>query len=419
MTIESKLTELVRIYARFDPEKNAYIAKSDDKSFLLELDADLSQLINQQLLIDGPEEAKLTQNYKRISRYFHPDKAASFLPEVIWLEEHLGEKPGDGICFKTLSISYEKLMNPHKYKEINFENIKNREDCKIWLQGLRNQAGTYTGRSFCDSLIGLLDESGGFFDATGAIKPQGLKTLITFLPMIFASYGAILFARELFAVYALFFLMLKGGQYMEYSNLTEVKAIGQALQDISIISASATTTLMVRLLEMTFWISHQCLDMSLQIGSSVLKPFSSLPVDNNDHAHGADFCRDLIRASNNLNAGMQFKTPELKVISAPLEAYLGLNSQQFFGDWRLGRTKRLQVEAFLFRMNLLDGSTRSTEEKLIEAKKELEHLKNNKSVYTAGSKTAEAVDNSERVMTVLMAPDPANTQIIAYSGNGG
>ena len=418
MTIQAELKSLVGIYATFDKEKGCYVSTLD-KSSLLKLDGDFIKLINQQLLRDGPEKNNLLNNYKRISRFFHPDRVHFFLPEVTWLEYNLSQGLNDGICFKSLHMCYEKLDSPQNFKKINFADIKNREDCKKWLEKLKSEAASYSSRSFFDSLIDLLDESGSFFDTVGQIKPKGLRTIITFIPILFASFGAIIAAEELFSMYAVYFLVLKGGQYLERSDSLEIKKIGKTLQEISILTATATTTLLVRLLELTFWVSHQCYDTSLLIGSSILKPliydYSNNTHTNDEHSSGANLCTDLILASQNLSEGIQFKTPELKVVSAPLESYLGLNAQQFFGDWRLGRTKRLEVEAFLFRMRVLDGSPDTLENKLITVQKELNNIKNNKAVYVHGGKAAEAIDSAEKVITLLSESEPSPMPLILYS----
>ena len=419
MTMETELAALVKIYARFDEEKKVYVSHLDQKT-LLRLDADLAKFINQQLLVNGPDKENIAKNYKKLTLYFHPDRSPSFLPEVVWLEQNLSQDNKQEACFKSLGFCYEKLVNPEKFKEISFSDINSKEDCRKWLENLKNKAETYSSRSFFDSLINLLDESNGFFNEVGQIKPTALRTLLTLMPIIFASYGTVILGQELFAIYALYFLMLKGGQYLERSEVAEMRSIRRALQEISVITATATTTLMVRLLEMTFWVSHQCLDISLQIGSSILKPLLPAPAKNyhpQDVNPDPNLCKDLILASQNLSEGMQFKNPELKVISAPLEAYLGLNAQQFFGDWRIGRTKRLMVESFLFKMRVLDAGTDSIEARLIAAQKELDKIKENKKVYAKGGKTAEAVDNAEKAITLLSEQDPSGWQLVSYGNN--
>jgi hypothetical protein len=417
--METELAALVKIYAKFDEEKKVYVSHLDQK-MLLRLDADLAKFINQQLLVNGPDKEDIAKNYKKLTLYFHPDRSHSFLPEVIWLEQNLSQDNKQEACFKSLGFCYEKLVNPEKFKEISFGDINSAEDCKKWLENLKGKAETYSSRSFFDSLINLLDESNGFFNEVGQIKPTALRMLLTLMPILFASYGTVILGQELFAIYALYFLMLKGGQYLERSEVAEMRSIGRALQEISVITATATTTLMVRLLEMTFWASRQCLDMSLQIGSSILKPLLPAPAKNyhsQDVNPDTNLCKDLILASQNLSEGMQFRNPELKVIAAPLETYLGLNAQQFFVGWRIGGIKRLMVESFLFKMRVLDAGTGSIEEKLIAAQKELDKIKENKKVYAKGGKTAEAVDNAEKAITLLSEQDPSAWQLVRYGNN--
>ncbi|HBD9373396.1 TPA: J domain-containing protein [Legionella pneumophila] len=413
MTIERELKNFVRLYAEWDTTNNCYKSQLD-KDTLSRLERDFARFVNQQLLIDGPEKEKIVKNYKRLTLCFHPDHASGFSPEVAWLEKNLSQSMNNGACFKILGLCYEKLISPEKFKDSGLGDIKSKDDFKQWLESLRSKATTYSGQSFCDSLIDLLDQSSGFFDDTGKIKPKGLRVLLRFIPVVFASYGTFLFAEELFAIYALYFILLKGGQYLESTESSQLKKIGSTLQEISIITATASTTLLVRLLEMTFWASRQFLDASIQIGSAILKPMLSSPEtkEKSEFDTAANLCRDLILASHNTSEGMQFKTPELKVISAPLESYLGLNAQQFFGDLRIGREKRLKVEAFLFKMRVLDSLPSPLEEKLVEAQKELDKIKKDTKVFT--SNTAKAVKEAEQVISMLQDPD--SMQLVVYKG---
>ncbi|KTD48124.1 hypothetical protein [Legionella quateirensis] len=413
MTIEAELERLVTIYATFDSEHKCYVAKKDKS--LLCLESDFAKLVNQQLLGNGPSKESITGQYRKISVAFHPDRKPSYSPEISWLEHSLSEGKNDGACFKLLKFCHDKFVNPEQFKDSNFADIKTKEDCKKWLDDLKNQASTYTGRSLYDSLQDLLDQSNNFFDDAGKIKPTGLRVLIKSIPVIFATYGTFIFAEELFAVYALYFIMLKSGQYLETCKSSDLKTIGKTLQEISTITATATTTFMVRLLELIFWASHQCLDVSLQIGSSIFTPL--LPVSSSSKESmpedDSNKCMDLILASQNMQEGMQFRTPELKVISAPLESYLGINAQQIFRGWRLGQEKFRAVEAFLFRMRVLDNSPDPVESKLKQAEEELRKIKDNPNVYN--STTATAVDRAGRIIDLLTESDVSDRQLVVYT----
>lgn len=418
MAIETELKKLAEFYAQFDKDKNCYVSQLDQDA-LLRLDRDFAKVLNQQLLAGGPAKENITKQYHLISIKVHTDRILNWSQEIRWIESSLSAGKNDGACFKALNQCYEQFISPAKFKDtghdIKFGDIKSKEDCKKWLTNLKDQASTYTAKSLYDSLVDLLDQSSGFFDESGKIQPAGMRVLIKSLPVIFATYGTFIFAEELFAIYALYFVVLKGGQYLERSDTFELRLIGKALQEISTVTATATTTLIVRLLEMTFWASRQCLDVSLQIGSALFTPLlTSTPLSPEYDTDTAEtLYKDLIIASTNLNAGIQYKTPELKFISAPLESYLGLNSQQWFLDWRLGSDKNKLVEAFLFRMRVLDVSSDPLEVKLIEAQKELYKIKEDKSVYNGN--TAAAVNRAEHVINLLQDPEISDTQLVVYS----
>lgn len=400
MTLETELKKLVKYHKKTEAlHHNEVIA----------LDRDFSKLINQQLLVHGPTKEKITRQYRKLSLYFHPDQVANFSPEVLWIEEQLSEQKNDGACFKSLRFSYEKLTSPEQFKDVNFSDIKTDAEFKKWLEGLRAQSETYTGRSLYDSLIQLFEQAGGFLDATGTIKPRAIRYLVRSVPMIFVTYGSVLFVEELFAVYSLYFLVLKGGQFLETGTHGEIHEVGKVLKEISIVTATATTTLMVRLLEMTFWASRQCWDVTLQIGSTLISPLapearpykrksSQAPTET-----AMNLCRDLILASKIPTGGMEFKTPELKIIAAPIESYKALNEEQFLGNWRIARGKGIAVKAFLFSMGVLDQLPMPLADKLLEAQKELDKIKRNSEVYSR--KTKRAVLAAEHVITLLKEPE--------------
>ena len=250
----------------------------------------------------------------------------------------------------------------------------------------------------------MLDQSSGYFDEVGKIKPKGIRALISFLPMVFISFGTFVFAEELFAVYALYFALLKSGQYMESSKSKELQTLGSTLQKITMVSATTTTTLLVRLVEMTFWASRHCYEMSLQIGSTLLTPLIgySPEVTFDGAAVEENLCRELIRARQNQSTSDHCKTPQLNMIAAPIKSYLGLLEQQFFRNWRAGGEKHRALDAFLLRMRVIDKDDGlQIEQKIAKAQEALEIVKKKSTVYTEGGKTALAVDRAERVISLL------------------
>ncbi|RUR07812.1 J domain-containing protein [Legionella sp. km772] len=353
----------------------------------------------------------MDKNYRKLTLSFHPDRSPHYSAEVIWLDQQLSGELLKGGCFKLLSFCYEKLIQPTKFKEVEFSGIHSKEDFKKWLENYKAHTTTYASKSLCDSLIALIDASSDFFDSTGAIKPIALKNLVKLIPVIIAGFGTTLFFEELFLVYAAYYVLLKGGQKLGKTNYQELRQVGQLLQEYTAITAMTTTTLLVRILELIFWTSRHCLTISLEIGTTILAPLlSQTPSTDKAEVDAAELCKELVLAGEKIQPGIQFDTPELKLIASPFEKYLALNAQQFFGNFRVGQKKREMVDAFLFNLKVLDKLDWCLEQKYLDILQELDKIKQNKEVYT--DKTKDAVDYVEEVISVLRSP--SITALIPY-----
>lgn len=396
MSLETEIKELV---------KRHYTTESLTKTTLLKVDEEFGIIINKYLLLDvkTPSKEEIEPNYRKLCIYFHPDKIKEH-PEVMWLEEHLSEGRNNGICFTTLTRCYDQQVNPQKFKEVDINDINTRDEFRVWLESLKNNADTYTMRNFYQSLVTLLDQASGFFDDVGNIKPKALRVLISSLPLLFSTYGAVICSQQLFAVYAFYFLMLKGGQYLERNSSLELKVIGKALQQLSVITATVTTTLLIRLVEMIFWISRQSFDMTLQLGSAILNPL--LPANPKEKifanpTEATNLCEELLKASKNLSTGIRFETPELKLLAAPLEHYLQLNGQSFLQSYRIGATKGEEVTKVLTRIQNIDKESVPLEKKLEAVEKELKRIETDPRLFT--KRTKEAVKDASEVLALYKA----------------
>lgn len=401
--METELKALVERFAKFNPVTNNFEGKPDKKT-LLELDKQLNHLFRRALLSDGHKVDQIRPIYKRLALHFHPDKA--FSPAVTWLNKVLPVTESRDYCFTAFKHCYDLLCDPQKFKKIDISEVRCRGDFKNWLEGLKNDATTYTSRSFYANLLEILEQSSSFFDEVGQLNSFGLRALLTFFPIVFGGC-AYLVPTELFAIYTLYHVVLEGGNYL--NNTTELKNLGQTLDSLSVVTATATTRILVELLKLTFWTSRKCYNMSLKIGSNLLSP--PLISANSSEAE-ANLCTDLIIASGNQDEGLSFINPELKSVAAPIESYLGINSQQFFKQVRVGREKRVQCQNFLFKLRVIDGCTNSLTNKLLEAAELLTELKENKVVYVKGSETAKAIDQSWEILEYLVLNPVGNMLLI-------
>lgn len=402
MTIDAELKDLVEIYSPYDVEKQTYTTQLDNAQLLI-LEKRFINLLNAHLLSSGPLKSGLDNNYRELTLVLHPERSPNFSPEIIWLDKQLSGKGLRGGCFRLLSFCYEKLTQPTKFKEIEFTAIHSKEDFKKWLENYKAQTTTYGSKSLCDSLIALLNASSDFFDSTGAIKPAALKNLVTLIPVLIAGFGTTLFLEELFLVYAIYYVLLKGGEKLGQTDYMELKQVGSFLQQTTSITFMITTTILVRIMELIFWTSRHCLTMSLEVGSNLLAPFlpqADAPVKVVVDA--AELCKELVLAAEKVQPGMQFDVPELKLVAAPFEKYLAINALQFFGSFRVGKKKREMVDAFLFNLRVLDKLDWPLEQKYLDILESIAKIKANEEVYT--DKTKNAVDYVEEVIRILRSP---------------
>lgn len=382
--IDEPLVNFARDHIQFEQQ---HVMKVDP---LIRLDADFVRLMNQLLLRDGPETEAINRIYRRLCLKLSFNENESLSPEIKWLEMQLSQGKMNGACMKTVNMCYEKFTDAQKFKKIELKDIKSTADCKQWLNNRKASAKTYSGRSLCDSLIELLDQSGDYFDDAGQIKSSGLQYIVKTIPVLVSTYGIYIFTNEIFAAYVVSALLLKGGKYLQKNDSEGIQQIGIALQNISIITATASTALITKLIEVTFWGSRQCLNAGLQI-STLFSPALPLPSPAETAADVSNnLCSDLIVVKQ--KSGILFQHPELAAISEPLRLYIEDNNQQIGRGFRIGQKKFRMIESCLFRLHVLDALSSPLEEKLKKAGEELEAIKRASDVYT--SRTATAVDKA-------------------------
>ncbi|MFJ1267055.1 J domain-containing protein [Legionella lytica] len=444
MAIEATLKFLVEVYAKFDQEKGTYINKNEpltpldalpsvdglvvehnaqngihigpidgeqltypslvmeqeyltpnhslSEEQLFNLERSFNLLLNQQLLHDGAEKERIEENYNTLLSFF--EDSTGLTPEVVWLEQQLSKGLNDGLCKRTLIDCYQRLVMPSNYKELTFAEITNQDDLKKWLENLSAKARTYNERSLYNSLLGLLNESVNYYDEIGKVKPTAIKALLSFIPVLLVSIGTLAFAEELLAIYALYFIVLKGGEYIGKTNISELQAFGGTVQQVTSVTAATTTALLVRLMELIFWSSRQCYMATLQVGSHVLEPlFSGTEAELGENIEEA-----LLKAGENKDGGLLFRNYQLKLIVAPIEVRCSALKEQWFLRHRTGAEKDRVLTRFLGKMRELDQNHDPIETKLEVAQRLIVKLKENKMVYEEGRYTGPAINKAERFL---------------------
>lgn len=397
--MEAELKSLVDTYAKFENEldvtKNAF---SEEQFSRLERSFNL--ILNQWLLRDGAEKNCIELNYHKVLPIFDRSSTTPLLPEVIWLEKNLSQGRNDGTCTRNLIDCYQRLVAPENYKKLTFHDITTREDLKKWLTTLSLQARTYNEQSLYDSLLTLVQESEDYYNEVGKIKPKAIKALLSFFPVLLASMGTLVFVEELLAIYALYFIILKGGEFIGNTTILELQSFGGALQKVSTVTAATTTALLVKLMEMIFWSSRQCFMATLQIGSTLFVPLlpESTPISSESSLE-----HDLLKASENKNKGLVFNNYQLKLIAAPIETRCYLLAQQYFLRFRTGEEKARVLNRFLIKMREVDQNCDPIETKLETVQRLINKIKEHKTVYSEGGETWIAINKAENFLNFFKA----------------
>lgn len=386
MTIETDLRELLTFHPEFAENKTLNKVKA------LRLDREFEALLIKHLLIEGSDPQKVKNNYDKLIPYFDKKNPFFLQAEVPWLECNLPPESNTAICLHMLFVNYRKLVAPEEFREIELADISTPQELNKWLLIKKSQAKTKRERYLYKSLLSLLHEITKYLDDVGKINSTGIQALLSFLPIAFIILGTAVCAEELFAVYAVYLLLLKGGQYVG-DSIKELQAVGKTIHKAGSESMTLTNILLVRLTEMVFWASHRSYSGTMQAGSSLLKSFAtSRPKSITDSAQ-----LELVAAIQSDKQGLNF----IKIIAAPIKAQRDLLKQQYFFSMRSGKTKDKALGKLLLELDKVDTASISLADKLHRADKLLAEVKENTFVYEPGKETALAIDQAEYFLQIL------------------
>ncbi len=403
MAFKDDLQVLVKRYADFDEAGQHYEINpgySADERFRSHLEGELIKLISQEFTSGSPDFTEITLRYKKLSRIFHPDKL-QLSPEMSWVEKMLseGQDMNRGSCFKCLRLCYQRL-DPDNREEIKFDQIKSMSDLKQWLQTQKDAATTRTQANLYTCLLQMVEQMAVHNDDSQAIKQNFLRYLMWQLPVLASSLCAYIFVEELLAVYGVCFVTLKLGQQLSRAEGIYWRQIGHKMEDISYSSALYTSSLLARVIEISFWLSNQSYHTSLSIASTLLRPMIGRQHTESSASQNAPGdSQALVLKANVTRHAYDFKTPPLKMIATHIEDYLETNAQQWFKPLRPGGEKRVQFKTVMSHLIALDRVDEMPyPEKLLRAKALLQGLLSNPLVYNVGELAPRAVDNAMKTL---------------------
>jgi hypothetical protein len=424
INLVERLKETVQIYAILDEDTKTYRDKGHVNHQAVE--AHLTTIFSE-YLTQGGLEPDIVDGYCRKLRFiFHPDKYASASPETKWLMDTLGaadplktsdaQTEVDGatlgdkrtVCFNLISLCAETIKNPPPVDIGSRSDIF--EDCDTVLSFIealtrrRSEATTFTQRAIIDSIISMLQSAQNYRTTTSTtITPGFMQKLMRGMPYITTGVCMGLYIKELSLLYAVLGSISIGGGILRRTDSHFLRFVGQKMQEYSKAIMCATSVLMTLVVRANIGAFYIGIEASAKLYNAIVAKTISTPSSSSgmSHRETSEPCTTLALAPQDLLGGMKFETLPLKFSARTLELYQRRLEQQYLPGWRAGAIKKDVITAVLIRLQEIDQSDRSLEEKLIEAEKVTAELAKNKYVNVPGSHAAEAISITRKIIDFL------------------
>lgn len=383
-----KLIQSVRLLCQY------YIGSKDpayfyeDSKFQQALEYEVMSIFTGFLEENGKEISQVKLNYKQLCRILHPDHLANANPELLVIESILSRGTNDGALFRLLGNCFAKLKDRNKPGQqlSSYADIQSIDDLLLRLQENKSKAETLTGRALIDSLYFLIEKARDFHQTTGTVDSTWLRGALRSLPYFTGGFCLSFFIEELALIYALTFLMTKGGFWMGSSKQADWQYLGVQVASYGLSLGSATTALVSRTMGFNFYLLTSIGSLSTQLYDQLTGAQSLQPQD--------------------LLGGEQFKTLELKLISYPLEEYCFQQSRQYFSTLRYGSTKRALIIEALQAILLVDKRDEALFAKLVSVRAILDELSKFPILVIPGSQSKRALDTALQIQIGLIEELP-------------
>ncbi|MDI9817699.1 MULTISPECIES: hypothetical protein [unclassified Legionella] len=408
---KEELAILIKEYADYDEEKCSYENKREltlnDRQ---KIEASLIGLISQYLSQNGLQESAIDAQMKKLQLLFHPDKYSGSLPENKWLQYVLSEGSIErGSCFHLVGLCADKLKHPenHNFYKSEFEGISTMDVLIAELEKRKGYAKTFTQRALLESVLAMLQTSTAYHQTVEERVPGvWTKKIINVMPYLTTGYCIGFFLEELALLYAVTFVLSKGGKWLEQSGSSHCQMIGHVVSLFSNTISNAIMALLARLTELNLLMVKGAMNLTIDTGEGIYKLLVASSEKAASNESKPEECRALMLAPQNLLGGLPFKSFELKLAARPLESKLEELGQQWFIHWRLGNTKMQAIKKALDSLCQLDAnSNEGIAVKLEKAQEIIEGLADDKAINTEGSGTQRAIQTARDILQLLLKSD--------------
>lgn len=444
--ILNTITGVVPAYASTKKLPEAKLDNTRLESMRLRLAQGFKQQLLKQKDTSYPLDKSQLDVNRSLSEFYVCKENNQLMAPINWLNFQLGSNQQEDVCKQIINTCYYEIVQTEAFSKPSFHTVSGSKELRKVLVAMVSGNHSQSKSSLIISLINLVDESIRYENQTEQVQKKKLAELLKQVPYILSGLSVGFLAKELLTVYAVCYVLHKGGNKLDQVSQRHLRIIGNAMQELGKDGALTASIILVRITGLIFWASNKSLSKGVQVASSLMgqparvpapltagessragASSSSVPRPTSylgklpffsgssstsepsimlltDQPENEDSFLEELKEVVALDdkKSLSFETLEYKLIAAPLQAYLALNAKQYFKAYRPGLEKGNVIQGVLFNLKYKDKSDCTLIDKLNYAQEELLKIKTNTAIYVPESKAAKAVDQSQMLIDLFV-----------------
>ncbi|WP_133139175.1 hypothetical protein [Legionella genomosp. 1] len=392
--LERKLSSIVDYYDTNRIELNDY----QQRKIKLTLMTCFSQLLGQ--FAGQPD--KLEQTYAELDKLIEANRSQG---RIAWLEQQITDTTYEkGLCRYLLAQSHLILQKNLNYKPSQYVEVSSLDQLISKLHKDKETSDNVLQSALLNSLISMFGSIQDYHSNARELPENWFQTTIDKLPLVTTALCAGLYIEEFALLFATVYVIWKGSDWLQKSQIDIVQAIGKQTHYFIEIFSKLAVTAMAQGTNLIYLIFKVGLVLSLETQKRIFN--SIMP---------SAAISDLDLSAEIGLWGHYFSEFEIKLIAIPLEEYIYQQSKQTAASLRYGHTKSMKMKELLKVFQQEDASNNSLEIKLKNIEDRLRKLSYNKDICATGTEAARAV--TKALATLRTVNKPPQEEPGLFEGN--
>ncbi|RAP38366.1 hypothetical protein B1207_00295 [Legionella quinlivanii] len=392
--LERKLSSIVDYYYTNRIELNAY----QQNKIKLTLMTCFSQLLGQ--FVGQPD--KLERAYAELDKLIEANSGEGY---IAWIEQQVSDTTYEkGLCRYLLAQCHLILQKNANHKPSQYMEVSNLDQLISKLNKDRETSENVVQSALLSSLITMFGSIQDYHNNARELPENWFQTTIDKLPLVTTALCAGLYIEEFAILFATVYVIWKGSDWLQKSQIDIVQAIGKQTHYFIEVFSKLAATAMAQGTNLIYLIFKVGLALSLEAQKRIFN--SIMP---------SAALSDLYLSAEIGLWGHYFSEFEIKLIAVPLEEYIYQQSKQTAASLRYGHTKSMKMKELLKVFQQEDASNYSLEIKLKNIEDRLRKLSYNKDICATGTEAARAV--TKALATLRTVNKPTQEEPGLFEGN--